>query len=42
MEQDLDLIQPQITPTENTSTNYNQLNNAKYYNTQKVLRKHKR
>ena len=42
MEQDLGLIQPQITPTENTTTNYNQVNITEYNHTQKVLKKHKR
>lgn len=42
MEQDLALIQPQITPTENTTTNYNQVNITEYNHTQKVLKKHKR
>ena len=42
MEQDLALIQPQITQTENTTTNYNQVNVTEYNHTQKVLKKHKR
>ena len=42
MKQDLDLIQPQITPIQTTSTDYNQVNIAEYNHTQKVLRKHKR
>ena len=42
MEQDLGLIQPSITPNENNPTDYNQINNAEFNHTQKVLRKHKR
>lgn len=42
MEQDLGLIQSTITQTENTTTNYNQVNITEYNHTQKVLRKQKR
>lgn len=42
MEQNLGFVQPSITPTENTSTNYNQVNVTEYNHTQKVLRKRKR
>ena len=42
MEQDLAFIQPTITPTENTSTDYNQVNITEYNHTQKILKKHKR
>ena len=42
MEQDLEFIQPTITPTENSTTDYNQVNITEYNHTQKVLKKHKR
>lgn len=42
MEQDLELMQPSITQTENNSTDYNQINITEFNHTQKVLRKHKR
>ena len=42
MEQDLGFIHPQVTPIENTPTDYNQVNITEYNHTQKILRKQKR
>ena len=42
MEQDLGLIQSTITQTENTTTDYNQVNITEYNHTQKILKKRKR
>jgi len=42
MEQDLEHIQASITPSENTTTDYNQINITEYTHTQKVLKKQKR
>ena len=42
MEQDLGFIHPQVTPVENTPTDYNEVNITEYNHTQKILRKHKR